>query len=399
MMAANFDLTRATSTESRLRVLHLIESFGRGGAEILLADTLPLLIDRFDVRIRALAEPATLRADFRSAGVDASLVDETRPDGASWRHLAAQLRRELMRNPADIVHTHLFKATMVGRLTRIAMPAGPRLVTTLHNPDYSNPDWPSRIHGMSRQFIDWGTAVAANDSIVAVSAAVAADYRRHMGLRGPWGRIEVIHNAIDIDRYIRTCAGVDRAAARLAWGWAPEQFAVLSIGRLTDQKNFDALIDAVERIRARGIDAKALVFGQGPNRQRLERIAGNAVRFHGLASRDEVAAAMVACDVYVQPSRFEAFGMAILEAMAAARPVVATAVDGIREVVADNDTGILVPREDNVQFGEALIDLARDAEKRRRLGEAGRRRARLLFGVDTWVQRTSDLYMRLSRKH
>jgi glycosyltransferase involved in cell wall biosynthesis len=392
-------LTRSTSTDSRLRVLHLIETFGRGGAEILLADTLPSLNNHFDVRIRALSMPHTLQADFRRAGVDASFVDETDAATLSLRRLATALRRELILHPVDIVHTHLFKATMVGRLARIAMPGGPKLVTTLHNPEYSNPETSSPLHTFVRKSIDWGTAVAANDAIVAVSEAVAADYRLHMARLGAWDRIEVIHNAIDVDGYARLCATVNRADARSAWGWAPEQLAVLSIGRLTDQKNFEALIDAITLVRARGVDAKALVFGEGPNRADLEKRAGQAIRFHGLASREEVAAAMVACDIYVQPSRFEAFGMAILEAMAAERPVVASAVDGICEVVGDNETGILFARGDTGRFAEALVTLARDTEQRRRLGEAGRNRARRLFSIDTWVKKTSELYTRLCRTH
>jgi starch synthase len=104
---------------------------------------------------------------------------------------------------------------------------------------------------------------------------------------------------------------------------------------------------------------------------------------------------MIACDVYVQPSRFEAFGIAIVEAMAAERPVVASAVDGIREVVAHGETGVLVPPNDPAALAAALIDLEASAAARRQMGERGRHRAATLFGVETWVRRTGELYRRL----
>lgn len=392
-----FSLTEAIRTHSRLRVLHLIESFGRGGAEVLLADALPSLNLQCEVRIRALTAPDNLLNDFRQAGVDAAVLDSSTTTAAIGP-LAHQLRQQLRASPVDIVHTHLFNATLVGRIARLRMPGGPRLVTTLHNPDYSNLETPSRLHGVMRGVVDWASAIAANDAIVAVSEAVAADYRRHLGSLGPWGRIEVIHNAIDSVRYERAFDAVDRARARCAWGWTPTQAAVLSIGRLTSQKNYESLIEAVNLVGSRGIDARAVVIGEGPNRSWLERQAGDRVRFHGLASREEVISAMAACDIYAQPSRFEAFGMAVLEAMVARRPVVATAVDGIREVVDDGASGILVPRENTALLADALADLAADPDRRQRLGEEGRRRARRQFGLETWVARTMQLYSRLCRE-
>lgn len=375
--------------------MHLIETFGLGGAEVLLANTLPLLKARVDVRVRALAPPEDLCQEFQRAGVNVEFLrGETNTD-RSLGNLALRLRRELSQAPADIVHTHLFKATLVGRMMRLMMLTGPRLVTTLHSPDYSNPETPSHWRGVARQVVDWTSAMATNDAIVAVSEAVASDFRSHMGSLGPWGRIEVIHNAINVDQYIQACESVDREAARRTHGWASGQIGVLAIGRLIASKNFGSLIESIALLRQRGIDAVGLVLGDGPERSDLERKAGGLVRFKGLVSRDDVIEALVACDIYAQPSRWEAFGLAILEAMAAGRPVVASAVDGIREVVSDQQTGILVPSENPVLFADALTRLARDRERRRQLGEDGRTRAQRLFGIETWVESTTNLYARL----
>jgi glycosyltransferase involved in cell wall biosynthesis len=381
----------------RLRVIHLIETFGLGGAEVLLAHTLPSLVRHADVRVRALTGPDYLRHDFHRAGIDAAILDadaSARP--ASLPRFARRLRRELAAAPADILHTHLFHPTVIGRMVRLTIPRGLRLITTLHNPDYTNPEIADRWHAVVRQLFDWTSAVAANDALVAVSEAVAADFRLHMAPIGPWGRIEVIHNAMDIGELVRAVGSVNREDARRRQGWAPGEIAVLTIARLTEQKNLDTLIRAVEHLRQDGIDAVGAVFGDGPLRSILENKAGPFVRFRGLAPRDEIIDALAACDIYAQPSHWEAFGMAILEAMAAERPVVASAVGGIREVVEHQRTGILVPPDDLHLFADALAGLARDPERRRQLGIEGRRRARELFGLENWADKTRALYESVS---
>jgi len=375
--------------------LHVIETFGLGGAEVLLANTLPDLTAHVDVRVRALTAPDDLRQEFQRAGVDVDFLGGETNTDLSLGCLALRLRQELSRAPAHIVHTHLFKATLVGRMMRLTMPNGPRLVTTLHCPEYSNPETPSRWRGVARQVVDWTSAMAANDAIVAVSEAVASDFRSHMGSRGPWGQIEVIHNAIDVEQYVHAFESVNREAARLTQGWKPRQIGVLAIGRLIASKNFGSLIDSIKLLRQRGVDAVGLVLGDGPERSDLEKEAGDTVHFQGSVSREDVIKALAACDIYAQPSRWEAFGLAILEAMAAGRPVVASAVDGIREVVADKESGILVSSEDPVQFADALTSLAHDPERRRRMGADGRIRAQRLFGTKTWVARTARLYSQL----
>ena len=375
----------------RLRVVHLIETFALGGAEVLLSEALPKLTPEFDIRIVALSPPDVLSHDFRGNAIEARLLSQRPVSSRDWIQLAGRFRRELTRRPADIVHTHLFAPTIVARLARLTFAHGPRLITTLHNSDYSF-QMRSRTRSALRRVFDWASALAANDRFVAVSNAVARNFHHHQGTRGAWGEMTVIHNALDIERMVRGVDSVDRAGARRALGWNTDDIGVLSIGRLNYEKNFPLLIDAVETARAQGLKVRAMVIGDGPDRETLAATSGPWVEFRGGASRAQITEALAACDIYAQPSRYEAFGIAILEAMCAARPVVATGVDGIPEVIVNDETGLLTPGEDSDAFGRALVCLARDAELRQRLGSAGRARAGARFDVSRWACETAALY-------
>jgi len=138
----------------RIRVAHLIETFALGGAEVLLSEALPRLTPDFDIRIIALSPPDVLANHFRSHAIDATLLSEQPVTSRSWIALASRLRQALAERPADIVHTHLFAPTMVARLAQTASPGGPRLITTLHNPDYSNLEMPSLARSAMRRAVD-----------------------------------------------------------------------------------------------------------------------------------------------------------------------------------------------------------------------------------------------------
>lgn len=392
--------TPADSVTSRpLRVLHLIETLGLGGAEVMLADVLPRLAAvGIDVRVRALTGPDPLRQQLRDCGIDAEVLC---PGPASGRRRLVQqalrLRRELIRTDVDVVHSHLFHATLVGRAAAFSLRRRPRLVTSLHSPKFRRFELEDihPTHARLHRILDWATAMATGDRVVAVSEAVADDCRRHLGDSGPWRSVEVIHNAIDVEGLASTCGAVDRAAVRKRLGVEPEQLLVLSAGRLIAGKNYPMMIEAIRQLLAAGLNVRAIVIGDGPERARLADSGAGAVEFPGMVGREDVASALVASDVYVQTSTFEGFGLAILEAMAARRAVVATAVDGIPEVVEDGVTGHLVPTGDADALASRIAELARDASARRRMGDAGLERARSRFGLRVWVERTEELYRRI----
>ena len=385
------------------RVLHVVDTLNLGGAEVLLAGALPKLAAAgYEIVVRALTQPDTLGEPLRSAGIDTDVLWERGP--ARTRQLllpAIRLRKFLEEEPVDLIHAHLFNANLVARSVALSMRGPrPRFVTTLHSSYYSNlslsvQGWKAR----GTMVVDWASGMASNDAIVAVSRSSAADFVRHIGQMGPWGRIEVIPNGIDVEQHARVVEALGetetRAQLRRSLGWEPDQLAVLSVGRLISAKNYFAFVESIERAHATGLRIRGLVLGDGPDRRALVARAGDMVSFPGQASRERVLQALAACDVYVQPSRFDACSISVLEGMAAGKPVVATRVDGNPELVVDGETGLLVDQTDPGQMAQALCSIAANPEQSRIWGRRGQERCRSMFSLESWVARTDSLYKRV----
>jgi glycosyltransferase involved in cell wall biosynthesis len=178
----------------------------------------------------------------------------------------------------------------------------------------------------------------------------------------------------------------------------PGDFALGIASRLVAGKGHDVLIPAFARASAELGTIKLLVAGDGPERGRLERMADRCcapgtVRFVGFVS--DIGPFMQACDALAFPTLAElseGFGLAALEAMAAGRPVIASAVGSLPEVVDDGVTGVLVPPSSVDALGTAIVGLARDPVLRERLGANGATRARKDFPLEKMVRATIDVY-------
>jgi glycosyltransferase involved in cell wall biosynthesis len=169
---------------------------------------------------------------------------------------------------------------------------------------------------------------------------------------------------------------------------------VAMLSALRPEKAHDVAVAAVLELAGRFPGLRLLVVGDGAGRPEVDRLAaeaGDAVTVTGY--RDDVMEVLDAVDVLLHPSRVDAFPTAILEAMAASVPVVATAVGGIPEMVRDSETGVLVePPPESRRVAHALAALLADPELRRRLGAGGRSRFTAEFSLDRWVARTRAVY-------
>jgi glycosyltransferase involved in cell wall biosynthesis len=346
-----------------VKVVHVHRMRGIGGSERHLLTLLPALAERgIEPVFVGLDDPEWSPTDFYgSLTVPAERIRAAHDVDPL---LLARLVRGLR---ADVVHTHLVHADLYGGLA--ARMRGTALVSTKHNDD------PFRAGGF--RYVERGLALLA-DRVVVISDALRRFTVDRVGV--PASKVETIHY------------GLDEPPA--AWGGNPRDTVpegariLLSTSRLTPQKGVDVAVRALPGLPD---DTVLVVLGDGPERAPLEALA----RQLGVESRvflpgrvPDVAAWLRRASVYVHPARWEGFGLAVLEAMVCGLPVVATRVSSLPELVADGDTGVLVPVDDPQALARGIDRALAEPE----LGRAGFERARHEFSVARMADRTVALY-------
>ena len=342
-----------------MKVLHVHRIGGIGGSERHLLTLLPALAERgVDVSFLGLDDPSRAPEPFYDA---LTVPFERLPAPRDIDpQLAVRVRRAA--RAADLVHTHLVHADVYGSL------GARRLVSTKHNDD------PFRA-GTFR-YVERLLA-RRTSRIIAITQALARFQIDRVGL--PADKVEVIHYGLD-----------DLPAP---WGTNPADDVpaaapvLLAVCRLEPQKGVEVAIRALREIPG----AHLVVLGEGPERAELERLADE--RVHLLGRVPDVAAWLRRADVLVHPVRWEGFGLALLEAMLASLPVVATRVSSIPEIVVDGETGLLVPPDDPGALAEAANRVLADPGT---FGERGLSRARAEFSVARMADRTLAIYERAS---
>jgi glycosyltransferase involved in cell wall biosynthesis len=230
----------------------------------------------------------------------------------------------------------------------------------------------------------WAVAVGV-DRYIAVSAAMAKKLRETRFF--PSRKVVVIRNAVDSRRFPpEPDAGLPRAI-----GGAPARPVVLSLARLEPQKGLADLLQAAVHVP----EATFLVAGEGAERARLESLArtlGVDGRVTFLGYRDDIPRLLASCDLFVLPSLYEGLPISVLEAMAAGKPVVATAIAGTEEAVSGGETGLLVPPGDPPALAEAIRSVISDPRRAEQFGRAGRERALREFSAEKMVREVTRLY-------
>lgn len=365
--------------DRQIRIFHLIKGLGLGGAERLLSRSLECSTSGRFVYGCGYFLPGkdALAPQLRAAGADVRCFEARTPMGILLR--LGAVTQTLRRWEADLVHCHLPMAGVVGRLAarRARLP----LVYTEHNRS-------EMYHPLTRSLnrATWGL----QDQVIAVSHDAAASIARQFGSAVP---LRVIHNRVATDALTVDTDGAARV--RRTMNLAPEALVIGQVAVFRRQKRLDLWLQAAAEIRRQRANTAFLLVGDGPTRPEVERLAeqlglASVIRFAGL--QEDVVPYLSACDIVLAASDWEGLPVALLEAMALERPVVATAVGGVPEVVDSGRNGLLVRPGDPRELAAAALLLVDDPALRRRLGVAARRRIGEGFGIAPMVRALESLY-------
>ncbi|MFM8305446.1 MAG: glycosyltransferase [Actinomycetota bacterium] len=374
--------------EPGLRVLHVIDSLARGGAETSLAAMAPHLLERgVALDIVALRDRPGLEDRVRSSGASLTVLTGTR---RTWWH---QVRTIVRQRRPDLVHTTLFEADLAGRIG--ARLAGAPVVSTLANDAYG-PAHRAELAGRNLKLFGAQLADAATARLTTQLHAISFHVAEVMSarLRYPRERIRVIPRGRD-PRVLGRRDPERRARARAALGVPPEAPVVLTLARQERQKGLDVLIDALPHVVDQVPNARFFVAGQPGNATAaLERQLTGTARtdaFTLLGARDDVAELLNAADLFVLPSRREGLGGALLEAMALECPVVVSDVPPLREVV-DDRSAILVPADDALCLAAAVVTALGDPAASGARARVAHARFVADFTLDAVVDRMIEFY-------
>lgn len=307
---------------------------------------------------------------------------------AAWR-----LARIIRRLEPDIVHTHTAKAGAIGRAATLLAVSGrrPVVVHTFHG--HVLRGYFGRAGALLFRVIEMVLA-RATDRLIAVSPEVR-DELVALGV-APRRKFSVVRLGIELEP--RVAFDGDTTEVRRRHAIPASKFVVGWFGRITAVKRTEDLVTMLTGLRERGIDAMLLIVGDGDDRGRLEARAhdlGIARSCLFLGYQEDVAPWYAVCDAVILTSAHEGTPVTIIEALAAGRPVVATRVGGISDVVDEGETGFLVREGDTHAMAERLEILARDPERRAAMGREGRARMLERYAVERLVADVDALYREL----
>ncbi len=302
------------------------------------------------------------------------------------------LRRILREGRYDILHTHMSKAALLGALAGATMQKI-RVVNTAHNLGFiAMPQpWKKAVFWIYDRLI----SSVGIDATITVSSIVGNRAKRARLI--PARRLHVIRNGIREGRFDPHAKSASASREMLGIGGNGEKL-ILCVARLVWFKGLQTLLAAMPSIAQEHPGARLVIVGEGELREKLEQQIEqlNMQRHVMLAGeRTDIPDLLAACDLFVLPSVSEGLPISILEAMAAARPVVATSVGGIPELVADGQSGRLVAPGRPDELARAMSDLLGDPKLRAQMGAAGHARFRSMFSQQAMVESTQDLYRAL----
>ena len=365
-------------------MLWLIKGLGHGGAESLLVSLAegadPDLVSYEAAYV--LSHKRQLAPALRDAGVPVTDLGSRRGFGPAWLW---RLRQLLKRGRFDVVHVHSPYVAGLARLVALTVRSRPRLMSTEHN-SWQMYRKPTRLLNQLTFRLDDAHIAVSNRALRSIPERLRKN-------------CEVIVYGVHIDQIALISKSRDSLRADL--GIAPNQVVVCTIANLRREKGYPDLLAAASSVISRNDDALFLAVGQGPLEAEIRAAhaeLGLGDRFQLLGFRRDALGILVASDVFVLASLFEGFPIAVMEALAAGKPVVATDAGGVPEVIVDGVEGRVLPTQRPQMLADAILELVENHELRAQMSEAAAAKGQLM-DIQPAIERTQALYGEVIARH
>jgi glycosyltransferase involved in cell wall biosynthesis len=387
-----------------MRIVHLITRLILGGAQentLLTCEDL-LRVYGDDVLLVTgppLGPEGSLLARAQKNQVPLDILPALRREIHPLRDAASywQIKRAIRRFAPDVVHTHSGKAGLLGRVAAHALQV-PAIVHTVHGAPFH----PYQSRGARAAFRACERYAARRcDALVSVADAMT-DLMVAAGVAGR-EKFTTIYSGMEVEQFL--CADEHRALTRAQLGYTDEHIVVGKIARLFRLKGHEYVMQAARQVVDARPDVRFLLVGDGvlsaQIRGRIRRLGlDDYFQFTGLVPPERIPALIGAMDIVVHASLREGLARVLPQALIAGKAVISYDVDGAREVVIDDETGLLIPPQTIDELAAAVLRLAGDATLRAKLGAAGRERFSELFRHERMTRQLRSLYEQiLARKH
>ncbi len=379
-----------SAPDRRIRVVHVLPFLDVGGVEVRRAAVgaqvraARELRECFEFQFCALGTGGAVADELRGLGYDVTILKRN-PHPANWAATIA-LTRWLRRIAPDVVHSAAFEANVHAALAR-RLARVPVAVSEEIGVPEQRPTWARALDGLAHR---------KSTCVVAASGSVKAYLVEREGV--PEERVRVIYGCAAVMPVARDNGVVTRAEL----GCPNDAWVVGCVGRLVREKAYDVLLEAFARVIQEERRAHLVIVGDGPEKEALARLAGAlgvGDRVNFLGKRRDVGRLLPAFDVFALASDTEGLPVALLEAMLAGVPVVATAVGGVPEVVHDGETGILAPPRDSAGLASGILSCAKNPARAQEMAARARPEVADRFSAGRYVHELVELYRSLLDSH
>jgi glycosyltransferase involved in cell wall biosynthesis len=372
----------------KIKLLFVYQDLGTGGAEIVLASTVKNIDKkRYEINICCIGKEGNISGELKKIGCNVIILNRRYILRDIFTTFA--LYKVIKKCNPDIIHTSLFYANYHGRIA--AKLAG---VPVIISEEQCVDSWKDKyyIFVIIDNILSYFT-----DSIIACSETVRDFTVKQEKIA--LDKFSVIYNTFDADRL--NPVNLNKIELNSKMGFLPEDIIIGSIGRLCEQKGHSYLIDAIAEVVKKIPNVKLLIVGEGPLEPKLKakvnRMNLNSTVFF-MKKRYDINHLLELFDIFILPSLWEGLSVVLLEAMYMGRPVIVSDISSNREVVVNNETGLLVPPADYNALSQKIISLLNDKTKRERIGLAAKKSVSGRFNTNTRVMELSDLYEKEMRK-